>query len=833
MSDEGDPGAAGESETELDPSPVASPGVEPTQPLHCGAVLAGRYEIRKIIGRGGMGLVVDALDRTLGEAVAIKILRAEYAGERTWSERLAREVKLARQIHHPNVCRVFDFEQADGRVFLIMELTSHGSLRDEVRSGATTGRPIADRIADVRALAAGLAAIHDAGIIHRDVTPQNVLRMADGRVVLSDFGLATDSWENTTSVHGGTIAYMAPELLRGGRASVASDVWALGVVSHEIVFGERPHWRPGASEMSNPIAGRRLTVLERAVLEICRDCTAENPERRPRKVAEIAARLTEARIRRATWRRWGVRAAAAACVGIATMGGLAGFRRLHARGSPQAAVSDPLMIVPTGEPDDWSDKSKVLAEVPDKIRCTSLLPDHRTVRFVWGRPAHAEDVDTHTGVRKPSLLVPEAYAEGCPDVSPDGRRMVYTGHTPDNRAFAFVSTHADGSGGVPVVPIAEPTMNSDPTWLPDGQTFSYEADVASMAVFSLITNRSTILPRPTLRGSQSTFRQVVGNQIFVTAAIDLNKRELVGLHWPSLTEEVRFRLPGQALDVTSHDGHRYYCSLPGRNAFATLVEVDPMQRRAENVGAIPDQSIRYPTPVADGLLFASVRFANDIALRTRYGALRQITWDGDFWEPQACGQDIVAIKATNGTMVVVRLDRHGRIVGQLTTGPSDGWPACSADGRDLYYVDYTPQGGVKRCGPSGCRTLLQDRAFGLTVSPDDKRLGFVTFDNRGDEVRWIGTNGGAVHDVTESETNCAPGWSSTQTLWVSRRRGKDAIWTEVDADSGRTTGRVVPGTRDCADGIADPASPGSPEVGTIADRGTQLRLLPARYLPNW
>jgi hypothetical protein len=109
----------------------------------------------------------------------------------------------------------------------------------------------------------------------------------------------------------------------------------------------------------------------------------------------------------------------------------------------------------------------------------------------------------------------------------------------------------------------------------------------------------------------------------------------------------------------------------------------------------------------------------------------------------------------------------------------------------------------------------------------------VTFDNRGDEVRWIGTNGGAVHDVTESETNCAPGWSSTQTLWVSRRRGKDAIWTEVDADSGRTTGRVVPGTRDCADGIADPASPGSPEVGTIADRGTQLRLLPARYLPNW
>jgi serine/threonine protein kinase len=586
MSDERDPGAAGESQTDLEPSPLPSPGGEATQPLESGAVLAGRYEIRKVIGRGGMGLVVDALDRTLGEAVAIKILRAEYAGERTWSERLAREVKLARQIHHPNVCRVFDFEQADGRVFLIMELTSHGSLRDEVRSGATTGRPIADRIADVRALAAGLGAIHDAGIIHRDVTPQNVLRMADGRVVLSDFGLATDSCESTTSVHGGTIAYMAPELLRGGRASVGSDVWALGVVSHEIVFGERPHWRPGATEMSNPITGRRLTPPERAILEICRDCTAQDPERRPREVAEIAARLSDARIKRATWRRWGLRAAAAACVGIAAMGGVAGLRRLHARGSQQAAVIDPLLIVPTGEPEDWTDKSKVLAEVPDKIRCTSLLPDHRTIRFVWGRPSHAEDVDTHTGARKPSPLVPEAYAEGCPDVSPDGRRMVYTGHTPDNRAFAFLSTHADGSGGVPVVPIAEPSMNSDPTWLPDGESFSYEFDAENMAVFSLTTNRSTILPRPFLSASASTFRHVVGKQIVVTAQADLTAVELVGFGWPSLNENFRFRLPGSVLDVQSDDGKTYYCSTPARHRSTPLIAVTLAVKRPAGLGRL-------------------------------------------------------------------------------------------------------------------------------------------------------------------------------------------------------------------------------------------------------
>src|SRR5581483_2836751 len=105
---------SGESRTDLEPRPSA---VVEAAPLVAGMVLAGRYEIQKVIGRGGMGVVVAALDHTLGELVAIKILRSEYAGERQWAERLAREVRLARQIHHPNFCRVFDFEQADGRVF--------------------------------------------------------------------------------------------------------------------------------------------------------------------------------------------------------------------------------------------------------------------------------------------------------------------------------------------------------------------------------------------------------------------------------------------------------------------------------------------------------------------------------------------------------------------------------------------------------------------------------------------------------------------------------------------------------------------------------------------
>jgi hypothetical protein len=97
------------------------------------------------------------------------------------------------------------------------------------------------------------------------------------------------------------------------------------------------------------------------------------------------------------------------------------------------------MLALTGTPADWSETSAVLAEVPDRIHCARLLPDERTIRFVWGAPMRAEDVDTVTRERRPAPLVPAAYAEGCPDVSPDGTRLLYQGHASDGRAFAFPS----------------------------------------------------------------------------------------------------------------------------------------------------------------------------------------------------------------------------------------------------------------------------------------------------------------------------------------------------------------------------------------------------------
>ena len=802
----------------------------PAAPLRSGMVLAGRYEIGKTIGQGGMGLVVQAFDRTLGVEVAIKIVRAEYAGEREWSERLAREVKLARQIQHANVCRVFDYAQADGRAFLSMELATGGTLRDELRAGVTAARPLATRIADARAIAAGLGAIHAAGIVHRDISPQNALRMSDGRLVLSDFGLATDSFDGTTSIRGGTMAYMAPEVARGGRASFSADIWALGAVIHETVFGQRLEWAPETGEMRSSVTGRRLSQTERSVLEICRACTAPNPARRPRSAGEIAAQLSETGLARSAvrWRRSRtaavtVAAFVAAAVIIGGQRVEIARRRAEQAGAPAA---DPLMIVLSGQPDDWTDKAKVVAELPDQVRCMVALPDGHTVRFVWGYPPHAEDVDIRTGRRSSSALVPDAYAEGCPNLSRDGRRLVFAGHTSDDRAYAFVSARPDGRDAIPEVQIAEPSRTSEPVWLPDGQSFLYDIDDKHVGVFSLETKHSEVVPT-TLAPTFTSFHAVVGDRIFVDSLLQTGGADIGGFSFPHLNETVNFHLPVPMLDIQSPGGDTYYLIALYDS---TLVQIEPAKNRGRVVGEIRGQSLHFSLFLDGCSVFVSkttigtlVRRAGGREVRTRLGA--DINW------ASSCGARIIATQVRNGTERTVWLDPDGRVGGTLADATSS--PRCSSDGRTMFWAALGQTPTLQRCDGTHCRTLFNGEAGTLSLSPDDRRLAFLTEQNRGHVIRWVGTDGqGGGREVRVVDTKCAPVWSNEKDLWVALRNGRRVVWTEFDSDSAKPTGRTSPGTRDCTDNIPDPAVPGAEAVKIEYAFQSQVRVLPAKYLPG-
>ncbi len=209
-------------------------------------VFAGRYRLLALVGTGGMGRVYRALDQQLGDIVALKVLRADLGADVGALERFVQEARLARRVTHRNVARTFDIGEHGGHRFLTMEYIEGASLGALLQAH---GPLVESRVLALgRAILEGLAAAHEVGVVHRDLKPDNVLVAGDGRVVLTDFGIARDT-AGAFQTHGrvmGTPAYMAPEQLEGVRDLDARvDVYAFGEIAYELLTG-RPAW-PGDS----------------------------------------------------------------------------------------------------------------------------------------------------------------------------------------------------------------------------------------------------------------------------------------------------------------------------------------------------------------------------------------------------------------------------------------------------------------------------------------------------------------------------------------------------------------------------------------------------------
>jgi len=252
-----------------------------------GTLVDNRYLIRSKLARGGMSTVYLATDRRLERDVALKVLHPHMAGDPQFLDRLGREAKAAARLSHPHVVGVLDQGEDGPLAYLVMEYIKGHTLRDVIKDkGALTPRLA---LALIDPVVEGLGAAHAAGLIHRDVKPENVLIADDGRIKIGDFGLARAiSTTTSTGALIGTVAYLSPELVMGRQADARSDIYSLGIMLYEMITGRQPfdgdvpiqvayqHVNSTVGAPSELVPG-----LADELDELVQWCTANDPEQRP------------------------------------------------------------------------------------------------------------------------------------------------------------------------------------------------------------------------------------------------------------------------------------------------------------------------------------------------------------------------------------------------------------------------------------------------------------------------------------------------------------------------------------------------------------------------
>ncbi len=261
-----------------------------------GQVFASRYRIISLVGHGAMGEVYRADDVKLGQPVALKFLPADFSREPSRIVRFTTEVRLAREITHPNVCRVYDIGEFDGRHYLSMEYIDGEDLASLLRR---IGRLPMEKVIYVAGeLCAGLAAAHDKGVLHRDLKPANIMIDGRGRAHITDFGLAVTIKNGPIREIAGTPAYMAPEQIVGGTLSPQTDLFALGLILHELLTGKRVFH--AATLQQRVLTLRDGDDLARSAIEADIDprlqkviawCLQMDPAARPASVRSVSAAL--------------------------------------------------------------------------------------------------------------------------------------------------------------------------------------------------------------------------------------------------------------------------------------------------------------------------------------------------------------------------------------------------------------------------------------------------------------------------------------------------------------------------------------------------------------
>ncbi len=781
--------------------------------LQRGDLLASRYQVEAVLGKGATGLVLSAFDRAVHVRVAIKIMRPEVADKRLWEVRIKRELRMARKINHPNVCRVHDVDEADGHWFLSMELADGGSLRPLLRPSAPA-RAWDERMADARAVVAGLAAIHVAGIIHRDLKPENVLRTGDGRLIVSDFSLAATSVQTLATIGVGTLSYMAPELAMDKPATTRSDVWSLGVVLHEILFGKRPESDLTAQGRvyESPVGGAAPPV-ERALARLCLDCMGDLPASRPADAPEVARRLEEALAARdltpgerarAAVRRWAGTAAATGVIAALSLGsGLLALRMDSSRARPAAgapslahtAAADMEKtrsgkIEPQGVGADVRQASRLLADVPGKIHCLSALPGGKALRMIWGEKKRvAEDLEIPSGRRSPAALAPQTFERGCPQLARDGR-VLFESLDDRGRPQISLATRTDARDAQPL------TLGSAPLWLPPREDeFVFEVGHGRAAIFSLNEMQQSILPdsfaQPKPLWSKAIspdgtalvlgFREAIDKSVFVGYQIE--SRSIVD-SWAVGTQAEAVRA---GLDADS-----FVASFRETSGHWSLAEVSTTQRLARRLWRAVDADVVEFAHLDQGDVFLLRRKSSDVWITGANGVERRVTTSGANWTP--------AVNDAGDVLVQTRNERGSFVIGLypsgesnpiiFTTGPIDHSPSFLPDGRGWLFVKRSGEAGaIMRCEPhlKNCVELAVEKGFPVSpiASPDGNSVAFISsLGGSGGRLRVLAPDG-VVRDLGTVSLHCPPRWSSAATISAVQGSNGRQYWVDINVEDGR------------------------------------------------
>ncbi|WP_426182251.1 Stk1 family PASTA domain-containing Ser/Thr kinase [Microbacterium sp. TWP3-1-2b2] len=265
-----------------------------------GRLVDGRYRVRARIARGGMATVYVATDLRLERRIALKVMHGHLSDDSVFQSRFIQEARAAARLADPHVVNVFDQGQDGELAYLVMEYLPGITLRELMREQRRLTIPQTITIMD--AILAGLAAAHKAGIVHRDVKPENVLLAEDGRIKIGDFGLARATTANTATGQQllGTIAYLAPELVTRGTADARSDIYALGIMLYEMLVGEQPYKGEQPMQIafqhateSVPRPSARNPGVPEQLDELVLWSTEKSPDERPNDAQEMLDRLRE------------------------------------------------------------------------------------------------------------------------------------------------------------------------------------------------------------------------------------------------------------------------------------------------------------------------------------------------------------------------------------------------------------------------------------------------------------------------------------------------------------------------------------------------------------